>query len=146
MMLRLLLPQFWTDFSNVMRTLITIQEYRLLLFLVICQLSKVLLDSLLDCFLTQDHMGLEISKHYKFLLQFWFDFSQTSMLHDKYPGNEGTLAITLLFNLSNIKHFMRLCNFNMGINEKSQDVKHHENHRAKRDETLGLMVLWSCTR
>ncbi len=66
---------------NFMKIIIVMGEYRLLqpvLFLAICQKLKILWHNFL---LTQDHMGLEISKRLTDLLQFSSDVSQTLWGH-----------------------------------------------------------------
>ncbi len=52
-------------------------------------------------FLTQDHMGLEISERYSYSFQLI-----STKFHDKYPCDGGTLAVASLDDLWNIKQFM----------------------------------------
>ena len=79
---------------------------------------------LLLLLLTQDHMGLEISKRYS---SYSFrPMSATLWGHWLPWGNIGCYLLFLAIRLS-YKHFVTLCSFSMGANGKIQNVQYLEN-------------------
>ncbi len=59
-------------------------------------------------------MGLEISKRY-----FSYSFHPMSAkLYEDIGDHGGIQAVTFLGNQPSYKHFVTLCNFNMGVNGK----------------------------